>query len=244
VTDRRDGTLSVVLPLYRTRASVPELVDRLLPAVASLGLRAELVFVDDACPERSHEAARSHPAPDANVVILRHDRNRGQHAAVLSGLGAATGGMVATMDADLQDAPEDLPRLVERLLATGCDAVAAGRRGRYEKVSRRLTARLFRWSVSRLTAGRIPGDAAMFLVMTSAARDRVLGLGDPGVHLVAALGRVGARMESVPVERRRRAQGDSSYPSWRRAAVAARALLVLTPLYPVVRRVDAIRRGT
>ena len=238
------GTLSVVLPLYRTRATVPVLVDRLVAACGPLDLGLELVFVDDACPERSYEVAGAHPAPGASVVVVRHDDNRGQHAAVLTGLAMASGGLIATMDADLQDAPEDLPRLVAELRGSGWDAVAAGRRGRYERASRRLTARVFRRTVHHLSRRRIPPDAGMFLVMTRDARDRVLALGDPGVHLVAALGRVRARVASVPVERQVRDEGESGYPSWRRAVVAARAILVLTPLYPVLRRVDGRRRST
>lgn len=231
-------SLSVVLPLYATRGAVPELVDRLVDALTPLG-QVELVFVDDACPQRSFEAVVAHAPPAARVVVCRHAHNAGQHAAVMTGVRAATGELVAVMDADLQDAPEDLVRLVAHLRAAGrCDAVAAGRRGRYEGTVRRSTARAYRLAVRLLSGGRIPADAGLFLVMTAPARRWVLDLDDPRVHLVAALGRVGARVATVPIERRARPVGSSSYGSPARLGVAVRALVVLTPLYPLARRLD------
>lgn len=234
--------LSVVLPLYATRSAVQELVERLVGALEGFG-PVELVFVDDCCPQRSSDAvpaALVGAAAGAAVVVIRHERNYGQQAAVVTGLRAATGDVVAIMDTDLQDAPEDLARLVARLKerSGACDAVAAGRRGRYEGPVRRATALVFRHAVHRLSRRRIPADAAMFLVMTRAARHRVLALDDPRVHVVAALARVGARVESAPVLRRRRPAGSSAYPSWARLRVAVRAILVLTPAYPLARRLE------
>lgn len=230
-------TLSVVLPMYRTREAVPELLDRLDAALAPLG-PVELVFVDDACPQGSGEAVLAHPPVAATVVLVEHDRNHGQHAAVLSGLRVASGEWCAVMDADLQDAPEDLPTLLDALRTGDArwGAVAAGRQGRYEKTGRLRTARLFRRAMWALSAGRVPPDAALFLVMTDETRRRVLALGDPAVHLVAAIGRTGTRLRSVPVDRQARPAGDSAYSPWRRAAAGGRALVVLTPAYPLVRR--------
>ena len=234
--------LSVVLPLYRTRAALPELVDRLRAALDAQG-PVELVLVDDADPDRSYEAVPRDAAAAASIVVRHHDTNLGQIAAVITGLAAAGGDLVAVMDADLQDAPEDLPLLVERLRAANgtLDAVAAGRHGHYESRIRELTGRGYRRVIHRLTGGRIPADAGMYLVMTRATRDRVLALNDPAVHLVAALGRTRARVASVPAPRRARPAGSSGYRPWGRVKVASRAIVVCTPLYPALRRIDARR---
>lgn len=231
--------LSVALPLYATRDAVPELIDRLRVALAGLD-GVELVFVDDACPQRSYEAVAAHEAGDLSVVLLRHERNHGQHSAVVTALRAASGELCAVMDADLQDAPEDLARLVDALVSCpSYGAVAAGRRGHYQSRARELSGRAFRRAMQLLSGGVIPADAGMFVVMTREARDAVVALDDPGVHPVAALGRLGVRIRSVPVVRHRRPTGSTGYPTWKRATTALRALVVVTPLYRVQR---AVRR--
>lgn len=221
--------LSVVLPLYRTRAAVPELTRRLLASVAPVAAPLELVFVDDCCPERSYEVVPAGPIDGTAVVVHRHERRSGQHAALITGMGLARGELVAVMDADLQDAPEDLAVLVEawRRSPRMLDAVAAGRQGTYESWWRQSSGRAYRWLVSQLTSGRIPPGAGLFLVMTASARDRVLALGVADIHPLAALGRLGATIDVVPVVRRARPYGFTSYTAWGRARAAVRALGVL-----------------
>jgi glycosyltransferase involved in cell wall biosynthesis len=239
------AAISVVLPLYRTRAHVPELIGRLAAALAPMASSSgtQLVFVDDACPEASYEAVVAHPPVEATTVLLRrHAINRGQHAAVVTGLAAATGRLVAVMDADLQDAPEDLPVLVDRLRTGGADLVAAGRRAGYERPGREWTGRCYRRMVHRLSGGTVPPDAGLFLVMHRELAERIVGLGDRAVHPVPAAARLGARIESVPVQRRPRPGGSSAYGPAGRLRVAARALAVLTPIYPALRRVAGLRR--
>jgi dolichol-phosphate mannosyltransferase len=224
--------LSVVLPLYRTRIEVPELVARLVAALESLGQRVEFVFVDDACPERSSEAVPAvPPAPWVELTHRRHPQNMGQQASIRTGLAVASGALVAVMDADLQDAPEDLPVLVARLRARDgrCDLVAAGRSGRYEAVGRQLTGQLYRRIRWRLSGGVIPSDAGLFSVMTRSAAERILGQpAPPDTHLLVAAYRAGLRIETVPVVRHLRAQGRSSYRRRQRLSLAVRSLLVLS----------------
>jgi glycosyltransferase involved in cell wall biosynthesis len=240
MTAQSSPSLSVVLPLFRTRDALPGLVQRLTDALGELELPGghQLVFVDDACPQRSgEEVERRRATWHGDVVLCRHDANRGQQAAVVTGLRAAGGELVAVMDADLQDAPEDLPRLVRELRSAPPEvgAVAAGRRGAYQSAGRRRSARMFRRALHLLTSRRIPADAGMFLVMRASARDRVLALGDDRVHLVAGLGRARVIVKSIPVERRARPSGSSSYDGPARLRAAAAALVVVTPFYPLVR---------
>ena len=233
--------LSVVLPLYRTGQFVPELVDRLAVALAAVG-GVELVFVDDGCPEASYRQVPARSAGALSVVVLRHDRNRGQIAAVRTGLRRATGSFVAVMDTDLQDAPEDLPVLLDELVRSGGDAVAAGRRGDYEARGRMLTGRLYRRAVHVLSRGIVPPDAGLFMVMRGEIARRVVSLGEGSVHPVPALARLGARIATVAVDRRPRPDGSSSYGAGGRLTVAVRNLLVLTPAYPVLRWASALGR--
>jgi glycosyltransferase involved in cell wall biosynthesis len=229
--------LSVVLPMHNTRAHVTELLDRL---VASCPPGTELVCVDDGCPQRSADAVRAWAEEASTPVrLLRLTPGVGQHAALMIGLAHTTGDRAAVMDADLQDAPEDVATLLDTLAAeepAGVDLVAAGRRGDYEAGGRQRTARWYRRAVTLLSRGRVPADAGMFSAMTGDARDRILDIDDPVAPLVPLAARAGVRMRTVPVERRARPDGPSSTSSTRRARIAWRGIVTLLPIYPLVRR--------
>lgn len=234
------STLSVVIPMHRTRRCLTELLDRLAVAVPG----AQVVLVDDACPEGSGEAAlalsgRLPAGLSGRLVSLTP--GVGQHSAVLIGITQATGAVTAVMDADLQDRPEDLPPLVEALVATGADVVAAGRRGDYEARGRIRSGRCYRAVMHRASRGRLPADAGMFLVMSSAARTSVIDLGDPRAPLLPALARAGMQIVSTPVTRAPRAHGRSATPSRTRVGVAVRALLTVLPTHRLVRPIRVAR---
>ena len=231
-------SVSVILPLYRTAASLDELLDRL---VAACPEGTEFVLVDDRCPDRSGALvlARWHHLPGR---LLRLGENVGQHAAVQAGLRHARGEHVVVMDADLQDAPEDAPRLLAALCSGDADVVCAGRRGRYEDPGQERTARAYRWVARLLSGGRIPVDAGMFSAWPRSSVDRVVALDDHAAPLIPAAALAGLRITTVPVLRRTRPSGRSATGSLRRVRIAVRGLVTLTPLHPVVRRLQPVRR--
>lgn len=218
--------LSVVVPMHRTARWLPELLRRLGDSVPG----ADVVLVDDACPDGSGDLAAGIGHHGLTVTVVRVHPNVGQHAAVQIGLRHCTRALVAVMDADLQDAPEDIPVLLDRLLAhPEVDAVCAARTGRYASAGRRATARGYRAVASALTRGRIPRDAGMFMVMRAEAAAGVARLDDPMAPLVPALAATGARLHAMPLERHPRGDGGSGYDGRMRLRVAVRGLAVLTP---------------
>jgi dolichol-phosphate mannosyltransferase len=229
-------SLSVVLPLHRTREALPELIGRLRRACPR---DTELVFVDDSCPQGSGQEVLSRWSHVPGRLVLLH-RQVGQHTAVQAGLRATRGNLVVVMDADLQDAPEDVPVLLAAL--AGAEMVCAGRRGHYSAAGRERTARTYRRLVWLLSRGQVPADAGMFSVLTRAGVDRVIALADHGAPLVPCAARAGLRISSVPVTRWTRPGGRSATTSWRRIRIAARGLATLTPLHPILRRVSPLRR--
>ena len=106
--------LSLVIPMYRSAATLTALLQRLSATVPG----SEVVFVDDACPERSADHVAAISCHDLEIVIVRVVPNVGQQAAVQIGALHATGNIIVVMDADLQDAPEDVPVMVSNLGAT------------------------------------------------------------------------------------------------------------------------------
>ena len=127
------------------------------------------------------------------------------------------------LDADLQDPPEAVPLLLDRLDRGDVDAVFAGRRGAYESFGRRLTGTLHRRVAARLTG--LPKDAGAFLAMGPAVRSAVLATMDGGApSVVLAVGRAGRPVTSVPVARQRRTVGTSAWTPSARLRQSVRSL--------------------
>jgi dolichol-phosphate mannosyltransferase len=147
----RQRTLSVVVPLLNEAATLERLYDELEAALASTGLDWEVVFVDDGSTDESYrELVRLHAA-HLNVRVVRLRRNFGKAAALAAGLDVATGDLVVTMDADLQDDPAEIPNLLAKL-DEGFDVVSGWKCDRHDPLFRRFVSRIYN-SATRLATG-------------------------------------------------------------------------------------------
>jgi polyisoprenyl-phosphate glycosyltransferase len=194
--------LSVVAPVYGNATTLPELAGRVEDALRAV-CPFELILVDDACPSGSGEAIDLLAAVAPWVVPVRLARNGGQHRAVLEGLRRARGTWHAVLDADLQDPPEALPRLLERIRQGDAEVVFAGRRGRYE------SSRAIKTIMAILLD--LPRDAGLYVLLSEDVRRRLLALEGPEPSVVAMIGCTGARCVSLPVARAARSDGASAY---------------------------------
>ena len=212
-------TTAVVVPVHRNAATLAPLVTRL--AAALEGRHWQVRLVVDASPDDSAEVAGRLAAADPRVHVTVLERNVGQHRALALGLAACPDAQAwVCLDADLQDPPEAVPLLLDRLAAGGVDAVFAGRRGTYEGRVRLLTGRAHRALMARLTG--LPPDAGAFLALGPRARDAVLAAQAPS--LVAAIGAARLPVTSVPVRRAARDQGESSWTPSARLRQSVRTL--------------------
>ncbi|MGY2001774.1 glycosyltransferase [Blastococcus sp. SYSU DS1024] len=215
--------MAVVVPVYGNEATLRELADRLAAALAGRPWRLRLVV--DASPDGSAAVARALSTGDARIALTELAVNVGQHAALARGLAEeAAADVWVCLDADLQDPPEAVPVLLDRLAAGDVSAVFGGRRGRYESPLRRLTGTLHRRVAGRLTG--LPPDAGAFLAMGPAVRaavvTAVLERGAPSV--VLAVGGSGRPVASVPVVRDRRPAGRSAWTARARVGQSLRSL--------------------
>ncbi len=220
------SAISVVIPVYRNAATLRALATELSGVLTPLMLPYELVFVVDACPEGSLDELREMAKLDTHIKVLALARNLGQNWAILAGLACAQGDVLITMDADLQDPPAAIPKLLEALHEdTG--AVFAGRRGRYESGTRLLTSMAFKKTLHWLSGRRIPADAGLFVAMRKEAVDRVLAYRTRAPYLISLLGHTGLALKSIPIERPPSREGQSGYTFAKRLRVAWRALSTL-----------------
>ena len=213
-------TVALVTPVYKNAATLGELSRRV---AAAMGDRPwTLRFVIDASPDGSLAVAHGLAATDPRLAVTALPRNVGQNRALLAGLAASDAGAGAwvCLDADLQDPPEAVPALLDRLAAGDAGVVFAGRRGAYESPARMLSGRIHRAAMARLTG--LPPDAGAFLAMDRPSRDRLLALGPPGI--VAGVGAAGIACVSVPVVRDARPTGRSAWTPAARLRHSGRTL--------------------
>ena len=180
-----------------------------------------LRFVVDASPDHSLAVAHGLAAADPRLAVTALTRNVGQNRALLAGLAApAAADAWVCLDADLQDRPEAVPALLDRLAAGDAGVVFAGRRGSYESRGRMVSGTLHRRAMARLTG--LPADAGAFLAMDRPSRDRLLALDPPGI--VAGVGAAGIPCASVPVVRDARPSGRSAWTARARLRQSGRSL--------------------
>jgi undecaprenyl-phosphate 4-deoxy-4-formamido-L-arabinose transferase len=153
--------VSIVIPIYNEAGSLPELYRRTVAALEPGPRTYELVFVDDGSTDGTWpQLERLHDA-DAHVRAIRLKRNFGQHPAMHAGLVRARGDVLVTMDGDLQNAPEDIPRLLEAVDA-GHDVASGCRAGRRDSWGRTIPSRLINGMLRRFTGVSISDFGCAF----------------------------------------------------------------------------------
>jgi len=148
------AVISIVIPLHNEERSVALLYDELQSALEPLGQEWEAVFVDDGSVDGSFAALTRLHAAHENVRVVRLRRNFGKAAALATGFGQAQGETVVTIDADLQDDPAEIPRLLAKL-DEGFDLVSGWKTRRRDPLRRRLLSKLFNWVTGRLSGLRL-----------------------------------------------------------------------------------------
>jgi len=215
--------VSVVLPVFRNLVELPELTRRLAATLEGLGRRWEIVFVDDAAADGAREWIAARAAENRHLVLVANECNLGQHASIVRGLATARGRLTVVMDADLQDAPEDVPTLLAAW-RPGIGAVFARRSVPYQEAGRHWSGRMFKRLLRRLSGARLPIGVGSFFVVDATVRDKVVAVAGarPYVPLLVAL--AGEPIECVEIEKRARAAGGSAYTFRARARLALDAL--------------------
>lgn len=143
--------ISIVVPLFNEAESLPELHDWIVRVLSEHGLSYEVVFVDDGSKDGSWNVIESLQAKDMHVRGIKFQRNYGKSAALHKGFEAATGKVVVTMDADLQDSPDELPELHRMITEEDFDVVSGWKKKRYDPLSKTIPTKLYNWAARRLT---------------------------------------------------------------------------------------------
>ena len=219
--------ISVVVTLYNEGSTLEELYRRTVAALAGLGRPFEVVFVDDGSTDGSFAELERLHAADGRVRAVRFRRNFGQHPAMHAGLVRARGDIVVTMDGDLQNAPEDIPKLVSAI--DGGTDVASGRRvARRDSWGRTLPSRLINGMLRRFTGVRVSDFGCAFNAYRHEALTPMLGAIGKQKFTKALVLSGGASVVEVDVEHFPR-QGSSRYSPLRLTRLALHVLAGFWP---------------
>ncbi|MBR5829758.1 MAG: glycosyltransferase family 2 protein, partial [Tidjanibacter sp.] len=144
--------ISVVVPLYNEQESLPELVAWIDRVASQNSLSYEVVMVDDGSSDDSWQVVEQLKAEYSSIKAIRFARNYGKSAALYCGFAAAEGEVVFTMDADLQDSPDEIPEMRRMILEDGYDLVSGWKKKRYDPAGKRLPSKFFNWT-ARVVSG-------------------------------------------------------------------------------------------
>ena len=233
--------VSVILPIRDERDNLAPLFEEL--TLALQGIPFEIVAVDDASTDGSQDELRRLRQHTGNLRVVELGATAGQSGALAVGFDRARGRVIATMDADGQNDPADLPAMLEILDREGCDAVVGYRKSRHEGGWRVFQSRVANWTRNRLTRDRIRDTGCSLRLIR---RDTVLRLPRfDGMHrfLPTLVRLTGGTVLEKEVTHRARRHGRSKYGMWNRVFVALRDALGVRwlrrrRLHPVVARED------
>lgn len=203
--------ISVVIPVYNEVRNLSPLYEQLNGVMRNLGLRHEVVFVDDGSTDTSFRVLRELHAADSCVKVIRFRRNFGQSAAFAAGFTYAQGDLVVTMDADGQNDPADIPRLLDKLREEGCDVVTGWRVHRKESLVRRIVSKVANTIISSVSHISVHDRGCSLKVFKSELVKNMRLYGQLHRFLPELASTIGARVAEVPVNDRDRAYGQSKY---------------------------------
>ena len=202
--------VSIVIPVFNESASIPRLHTRLHQVLQQLGRSSEVVYVDDGSTDRSLEELLLVQGWDPAVKVVTLARNAGQHAAVLAGFAHARGAVVVTLDADLQNPPEEIPRLLAEIDA-GHDAVGTRREGRNDPFLRRAISAVVSRLASLAVGVPMTDCGSMLRAYRRPVVDEILRLAERALFIPALGAWLAARPTEISIRHEARLAGRSRY---------------------------------
>jgi glycosyltransferase involved in cell wall biosynthesis len=143
--------ISIAIPLYNEAESLPELISWILKVADANQLELEIILVDDGSTDESWEIIKELSTKHPEINAIRFARNYGKAAGLQAAFSAARGDVVITMDADLQDSPDEIPELVRMVREEGYDLVSGWKKKRYDPISKTIPTKLYNWATRKMS---------------------------------------------------------------------------------------------
>ena len=219
--------LSIVSPVYYGEKSSEELVKRITMACTSITKDFEIILVDDGSPDQSWKKIIEISEKNQNVLGIKLSRNFGQHYASDAGLSKAKGDWIVVMDCDLQDRPEEIPRLFSKALE-GFDVVVASREQRQDSFLKVFFSDMFYKALSWLTDTEQNSKVANFGIYKNTVIKEINNLSESFRYFPAMIKWVGFKRAELSVQHASRDEGESTYNFRRLLALALEVIIAFS----------------
>src|SRR5580692_2459849 len=203
--------LSLVVPIHNEEHSILPLYDRLTAVLAQVARPYEIIFIDDASTDRSHELLANLVQTDHRLKVVRLRRNFGQTAALSAGFHEAKGDVIIAMDGDLQHCPEDIPALLEKI-DQGYDIASGWRKNRVDNaIMRKIPSRIANWMMAKASGIELRDFGTTFKAYRAEVLKEINLYGELHRFIPALASFYGARIAEVPIRNTPRLAGGSHY---------------------------------
>lgn len=205
-----DPHVSVVIPVFNEEENLTELLARLKSTLEALGRTYEIVFVNDGSRDGSLPLLRAASAEDPHLTVVDFNRNYGQHAAVFAGFEAACGEIIVTLDADLQNPPEEIPKLVLKM-EEGYDVVGSVRQSRKDPLFRKIASKMINKVTSWVTGVQLHDYGCMLRAYRHEVVQTLCSSQEISTFIPVLADLFAGRITEVPVAHAERSRGQSKY---------------------------------
>lgn len=206
--------ISILVPLLNEEESLPELNERLRSSLDGLGKSYELIYINDGSTDTSQELIESFRNDDTRIKIIEFNRNYGQHMALFAGFERAQGEIIVTIDADLQNPPEEIPRLISKM-EEGYDVVATYRRMRQDSVFRKLPSFIVNKITSRLVGVTLRDYGCMLRAYSRSVINSINMCQESSSFIPALANTYAKKIAEIEVGHEERRMGTSKYSLFR-----------------------------
>ncbi|MBP1710199.1 MAG: phosphate 4-deoxy-4-formamido-L-arabinose transferase [Deltaproteobacteria bacterium] len=203
--------VSVVIPVYNEEANLAALMGRLLPVMKVMGKSFEVILVDDGSKDNSLNLLKEFAA-SPNIKVVELTRNYGQHAAIMAGFSIVRGDMIITMDADLQNPPEEIPNLVRVMEEGGYDVVGTIRKGRKDSFLRIMPSKIINMVARKITGVSMRDWGCMLRAYSRPVVERMIECHEQATFIPALATVFAKRVTEIEVSHEERFGGKSNYP--------------------------------
>ncbi|MEK6747373.1 MAG: glycosyltransferase [Pseudomonadota bacterium] len=203
--------ISIVIPVYNEENTLPIMFSRLIPVMDRCGNSYEVIFINDGSKDRSQKILNDlyNNRPDV-VRVIEFIRNYGQHPAIMAGFGHLRGEVVITLDCDLQNPPEDIPKLLA-LIEKGHDVVGGRRINRQDLLWRKTVSRISNIVRKKITNIDMGDHGCMLRAYKRSIIDQIIKIGDASPFITALSQELAANPAEIDVGHEQRAGGKSNY---------------------------------
>lgn len=216
-------TLSLVVPVYYEEECIDRFVEESTTELNKINYNWEIVFIDDGSKDRTQEIIKSYAAKDNRIKLIELSYNQGKQAAVTAGIHHAIGDYMIYMDPDLQDPPDEIPRLIAEI-EKGYDLVFGVRKEKMDSFINKLYSKIFWGILNRFTGLQIPKGLAVMRIFNKKFADKFCEYSEQNRFIEGIFIHIGMKRTQIEIAQRKRFAGKSKFNFRRKLKLAFDAI--------------------